>query len=351
MSAKQSKAVPAKPVEVSAHEDFMREVRPLRDWDEWLKLARVAVTLDQKLGLLHGAFNVDMGMEQSFRRLEFFFRVADGWTNSSLFMTKGISSFNEPKYKVGYDKQGFPMERSESEQRQKLARKAFDVLAASFFKMPEISSDCPDRGDREIAWINAVVSGPLFPIIQNFFRIDEERRHGSGICNLSHANLRSHNEKQAVEFLLKLSKFLWTWQESSIDHWNSEEEKEQKKKENIRMHARIDAAKPWMINVLSELGELRLLEKRLLELDRTSLSALRRIALQNELTRLRRADPVIKDRRVATLDEACYAGSQAGWLLKKHELLTREHKRLVTILEAEEKKRKAQREIERLTRT
>lgn len=353
-------------VEIPFHLRFMQIVRPPEDWEEWLELGRAATTLDQKLGLLHGAFEVEMGYREmdpeTYRRepytyadrLEEFFKIADGWADHYLLKTGRNRYGDEPKYVVGLDKNWNRMIRTESEQRQVLARKAFDMLAAHFFRMPSIQENSHNRSDDEFQLLQWFVFGPLFPVVQNFFRVDKSAREKAKIRNLSYPwreSERSQQEKHAISFLIKLAKFLWSWRKPCIDRWDNESPDtkathDKEEKESLVMQATVDDAKPWMIEVLAELHELSLLEKWILELDGPCLATLKKIALRNELSE--HGGPVIKSRKVITIDEACYLGSAAGWLLKKHELAVREHKRLNAILSAERKKREADREIAQL---
>lgn len=370
MSAKQSTKAASAPqsAEIPFHKTFIQEVRPPESWHEWLELAKAAVTLDQKLGLLHGAFNIKVELywdEKSasyieysdLDRLEFFFGVADGWADAGLldFRADGTRySIGEKKYFVGYDRKSssitYEIHRSESEQRQKLARKAFDMLAANFFKMPEIREDADNREVNEAQWMsNYVLWGPIFPIVQQFFKFEEGKYFGAGIRNLSPSyEHRPQSEKQAIDFLLKLAKFLWDWREKETKSWDSKEHVAEEKKQNATRRAIVDGAKPWMIEVLSQLRKLSLLEKWIFQLDSPCLSKLKEIALRNKFVSYK--DPVNKDRKVATIDEACYLGSEAGWILKRYELMTIEFKRLAAIREAERARDEAAQRVEKLTR-
>ena len=368
MSVKQStEDVPThKPAEVPFYVQFKQEVRTPKNWAEFLKFAGEATTLIQKVGLVHGIFDFETGRGKwnndagkyveytNFDRLEFLFGVADGWADKSLLRTDGVHWFNdETKYLVGYDRNGNHIKRTESEQRQVLARKAFDMLVAHFFKMPEIREDHSDRENVETRWMMDFVFGPIFPIVQSFFRFEEEKRFRAGIRNLSlDVDRCSNSERQAIDFLLKLTKFLWSWKDPRVSYWGkSPEDKVRQKKEEekiLAMRTVVDGAKPWMIEVLTQLHELHLLEKWILELDDSCLATLKKISLRNELRQ--HLNPVSENRKVATVDEACYLGSPAGWLLKKHELMNREYKRLTKIRDAERKKRDADREIENLTK-
>jgi hypothetical protein len=358
MSATNQAAPEIHTVEIPAHEFFRMEVRPPRNWGEWLELAREARTLDQKLGLLHGAFNVELGRHDEYdceaheykpythtERLEFFFGVADGWNDiSSLDLTpKGARVREQEKtYFVGFERNPHfvrELRRTESEQRQVLARKAFDMLCANFFK----TRGNPGGGDGE--GVRTLVSIELFPVIRNFFRIKNDF-WGIGIRNLSgRADEFSHGEKHAVDFLLKLAEFLWGWQEESISSWECEERKTQKQTQNAAMRACIDSSKPWMVGVLARLGKFEVLEPYILELEAPCLARLKEIALSCEISTP--AHP-FESRKVMSVDEACYAGSPVAWFLKRCELERREHNRLEGIRDAERVMEESARKLEEL---
>ena len=43
------------------HDLFTREIRPIKDWQEWLERWQAAVTMDEMLGLLHVGFDHPVG--------------------------------------------------------------------------------------------------------------------------------------------------------------------------------------------------------------------------------------------------------------------------------------------------
>lgn len=327
-------------VDIPFHLRFMQIVRPIEDWKEWLELGEEAKTMDQKIGLLHVAFDVPLRKPYTPEdRLKVFFEIADGWGNDWLLKTRNDQYACEPKYVVGRDKNGNHITRTESEQREVLARKAFGMLAAHFFRMPSIREDNCDRSGQESELLQKFVFGPLFSVVQNFFRVQKDAREGAKVRNLSYpwrGSKRSQQEEYVVSFLLKLARFLWRWKEPRVSFYFFEDSpgtqarKKEEERKGSAMRAIVDNAKPWMVEVLSQLEELRLLENWILDLNEACLAALREIAMRNELRH--HVNPVPKDRRVVTIDEACYLGSTAGWLLKKHELAVREHKRLSEIL-------------------
>ena len=283
-------------------------------------------------------------------RLETLFGIADGWADHYLLKTGSDRYADESEYIVGHDKDGNRIKRTESEQRQVLALKAFDLLCLNFFRMKE-ESCYEDRETLETKWVRRIISGSLFPTVLNFFRIEKRQFSDIGIRNLSHHrdDRRSNNEKIAVDFLLKLPKFLWEWREYKISSFSSEKDKAEIAELNKMMRTRVDGAKVWMVEVLVNLRALHLLEPWIRELDAPCLAKLKEIALQAKLHG--HAHSVSEERQVVTLDEACYLGSLSGWFLKKHELICREHARLTAILEAEDARDKAARKVKELTQS
>ena len=299
------------------------------------------------LGLLHVGFNVSLetsayGEEQhsDIDRLAFYFNVADGWADDFLLCVPGED--NRREYEMGRDKNGNVMRKSESELRQQVARNAFDMLCTNLFTW-ELHESNREFGWK---WVTTITSDALFPIIQNFFRAEEGRFGDIGIRNFSlYHKERSHNEKQAVSFLLNLVRFLWVWKEQEI--WSGNPDRAELEKQQRETRSRLNEAKPWMVEILSELGELRLLREWMLELDKPCLKKLKDVALRGRLRE--HSHPVKADRKVATIDEACFTGSAAARFLKEHELKKREHERLSAIREAEREREKADQKIKKLS--
>jgi len=334
-----------KDARATTHPLLSREIRPLSNWHEWLVRWQAAVSIEEMLGLLHVGFNVSIGRhehgEQEYDdidRLVFYFSIADGWNDHYLleFPT------DQEKYPHTFNsEQGSP-----GKLRQQLARKAFDMLCLNFFKVELLGGGRYGDSLADI-WESVVVSERFFPIIQNFFRAGKRRYSDSvSIRNLSYRGSRSHNEEHAVNFLLDLVRFIWGYK-TSEPSWRSDEELKQVRKDNAVMRSRLDASKPWMVEVLVCLDKLDLLREWILDLDKPCLEKLKEIALRNRLSEY--TCPVRKSRTVATLDEACYLDSKAAWFLKEHELRQREHRRLTAIRDAEQAKAKADQKIKELT--
>ncbi len=324
-----------------------RKVQPICNWCEWLERWKVAGTYQEMLGLLHCGFDVslekDRHREKEFDqidRLIFYFEIAEGWADHSYFLP--TYQYQE-KYQVGYDEYGNVQMKTGSELRQQLAQKAFDMLCGNFFNAEQYE----DIHTESFGWVwtEHVLSARLFPVIQNFFRVKETEGDRVRLCNFSHSFLdrKSHKEKVAVAFLLKLAQFSWKWREPHLDCLRDRTEQEQK---YSAIRLRLESAKPWMIEVLASLKQLNILEKWLFGFDQACLDKLRELAMGNTLTHYHQ--PVNEDRKVLTIEEACLVGSPAAWLLKKRELGIHEKERLIKIKHAERQKEEADEELRKL---
>ena len=327
--------------EVKIHTTLTREIRPDSNFHELMERWQAAVTLGDMLGVLHRGYGVSLERwtydEKEYDEIDrhiFYFTIADGWADHYLLK---LPEDGRKEYEAGCDR------KTPSELRQQLARKAFDMLCLNFFKMELI-----DRGysgnKPKAEWEETIVSERLFPVIQNFFRAQKAFSGRIEIRNLSRFHeKRSRKERLAVDFLVNLAEFIWGWRELD-DPYFSDDEKYLGHLASTR--ARIDTAKPWMVEVLSYLDRLDVLRKWILELNKACLAKLKGIALRNEFTGF--GCPVVKSRPVATVDEACYLGSGAGWLLKEYELKVEEHERLTAILDAERQIEEASQQIKEL---
>lgn len=339
-------------VEIPAHVTFMQVVPPTGTWHTWLQLVRNATTFGQKLGLLHEGFEVEMtgapyGMKKytEMDRLVFYFGVADGWTDHNHFRPSGMSWQDEPEYYVGYDKNGNHLKRSESQQRQQLARKAFSMLISKFFVEQtwiEQASYNSHRDGHGEELIRRFLVSPQFQAIQQFFKLEER-----GIHNLTSHDDRHPQKEKVIEFLLKLPPLIWDWTEEEIPSYASKEDGEKTRLRNLATTSIVATAKLWMIEILSDLERLDLLEQWLGDFDEPTLKKLEEIAMRAKFPGHNFVTS--KSRLVASLDEACYLNSPAAWLLKKNALKVAEFARLSAIREAEEVMDRATRKIATLT--
>ena len=336
------------------HTTLTREIRPIRDLPEWFERWQAAATLEEMLGLLHVGFNMLIRQKsweekRGYDRIDlltFYFTIADGWADSDLLELSGDSG---KRYRIRRDSSGDTIEKRPSEVREILAQKAFSMLCLNYFSKVELLVKGLRDEFSEI-W-TTITSERFFPVIQNFFRI--QRRQFSD--DLEIRNLyrrrdenRSHSERVTVEFIVNLAKFLWGWKGPDFTDYKNPSDK---LKERIdffaTMRERINAAKPWMIDVIAHLNRLDILKDRTLELDKACLARLKEIALRSRLDEFHHH--VTKSRQVTTLDEARYVGSEAAWLLEKYRIMTEQYKRLTGIRDAEQQIRDAGRKIKKLT--
>ena len=333
---------------ITAHPLLNKEIRPISSWYEWLQLWQETVTIEGLLGLLHVGFTVPLkaphyGDTRDYTRVDriiFYLTVADGRLDVSELTKQDDIPI---EYEYGADKFGNTQRLGQSGLRKILAHKAFDMLAANFFGTELVFTD-----NREFnwPWTDEIMQKPLFPAIQMFFRTERDCIDRLCVRNLTLRRECSHGEEKALAFLFNVSRFIWEWQEWDVCRFSSNDQ-DRMKRLNISMRATVNAAKPWVIEVLSCTGELERLRPKLLELDGRCVSKLKDIALRQELKDHRH--PVNKDRKVASLEEACFTGSEAAWLLKAHELMKGVHKKLSEIKRVELKREEAKDKLRELT--
>jgi hypothetical protein len=345
-----NEVVVAKEIAVDVHPLLSREVRPMRNWREWLKLWNEAMTYQQLISLLHVGFDVIMEKERHWDkgepeytevdRLVLYFSVADGWNDERAFR-KGRRDLEHN----GYDEHGKYTTWRESGLCRKVAAKAFELLCSRFFTL-EYSDFDQYKEDWNYKWVRIVASPVLFPIIQKFWRAEE------GLVRICISNLResrldkpSHHEERAFAFLVNLANFIWTWRKVEGGWSLSKEENAVKEKCDAEMRARLDAAKPWMVEILSELDRLDVLEKWIFTLDDSCIEKLKEIALRKEFSDSRL---VAKERKVESVEEALLLGSKAAMFLKRLEVVRKERKRLSKIRELELEAEAAQEKLDRV---
>jgi len=324
-----------------------REIRLIRNWHEWLHLWSIARTVEEMLGLLHVGFMVTLGKwrdeEPAYdwkHRLIFYLNIADGWTDTgSLVRTDDGKREGSA---ARYNENGGIEKKVPSQLRQEVARKAFDVLCANCFR---VDRNPYGFGVQDIATSDHNTFGTL----QVFFGI--ETRFGfRTIRNLSaRKGDRFHSEEFAFGFLIRLAKFIWSWEESEIPSRTESSEGVAVRARNARIRELIDTAKPWMVEVLSILGEIELLRTWILDLDEITLTKLREIAMLSELVNYHHRVVVIENRLVENLEEACLAGSPEARLIAEHELMRKQYDRLAAIRTAKIAQTEATETIARLS--
>lgn len=326
------------PSEVPTHPLFVREIRPINDWSEFLRLWNATTSYEQMLGLLHIGFEVPLNTggisEQGFDytdRLKFYFEIANGWSETD-WHWKSPGSEEHPSHLDGI---------TSSSLRKKLATKAFTVLCSEFFNIEKFCSGYRRHHNSdptiEMHWIQLLMNEHLFPVVKEFFRIEVKNREGSRIQNLSAAwhNGRIHGEERAINALLMLAPFLFNWTETKIESYDYEKEKAEKVERNTAMRAIVDDAMPWMIEVLHDLAGLSVLMPWITDLNEACLSKFKEIAMRSQLSASNQNHHVNNDRQVASLDEARLVGSKAARFLAEYELAMKQTERLIAIQQAE----------------
>ena len=314
---------------------------PIRNWHHWLERWDNAEDFQQMESLLHCGFNISLSRghysEKEYKHLDrvmLYLAVADGWQNSELLRLREDEGTS---YMFGYDERGATVWKKPSVLRQMIARKAFDMLCLNFFKgISLVDNSDHRRCTYDRVWTEEIVTPQFLPLIQNFFRVECGQRFGVRNLTPNYDN-RTHNEQDAIQFLVNFAEFIWGGLEVEDDENPSETRK------------LAESAKPWMTEVLVRLNRLDILRKRILKLDEATLAKLKEVALRDN-NFSRHSHPVLEDRKVESVEEACYLGSKTAWLLKEYEVVMQVHGRLKTIQEATMRKRDAERELAELVR-
>lgn len=328
--------------QVAPYNLCMREIHTIHCWSRWLELWERATTFEELIGLLHVGFNVDFErrthneQEHTFiDRLVFYLGMADGWRQAFDYPGEERDS---SRLQLG--ERGQFVYKTTGKLRQMLAQKAFDMLAMNFFNW-EIKVAGRHDSEYNNGWTEGVATERLLSALQQFFRVTRQPFSDSTeVFNLPRFYDTGHHEKRVVEFVLNLAKFVFLCKKEHGLGWTANAHDD-------RIYDRLDTAKPWVIELLAELRKLDVLRELLSDADEASLAKLREIAMRQELREGRH--PVLKSRRVATLDEACLAGSPAAWILKQYEFERNAYKQLEEIMKAEWAQRRADEHLKRLT--
>lgn len=323
-------------VEIPIHDLFSREIRPPRNWKEWLECWQRATTTFEMLGLLHFGFQVSMSKAsyneveyKEIDRLRLYFKIADGWKNSYHVLRHSTDS-RDGRYQV-IDSEDNVVYLERYILREQLARKAFDVLCANFFHPDNLRV----RGNDRYAefWLEWILGQELLPIIQNFFRMEDRFRSMFDLVNLPDEDNLSNNEKQVVSFVERLTEFVFTFEAEAGNA-------------SPKILERLRSVKPWIVQLLAAIRRLDLLRCWTSSLSDECILVLRLLAMKKSFNRW---DNYTSDERpVANIDEACLLGSEAAWLVKRHELFQRETKRLRELRRAEEERDEAEERLKSL---
>jgi len=298
-----------------------RDIRPIVNWLEFMDRWEKAQTYEELLGLLHKGFTINDSSCYS-DRLVFYFNVADGWSDGKGLRTK------PGEFKGFYqilDKNGETTPKDKQYLRLDLANKAFEMLCTNFFKFSEnlkIHLRLCSAGARLSWWREKIINSCLFLTILNFFfTIDED---GAIVVssNLKKVN-DSYNGKFILEFIIAFTTILFEWEKRDFSCLKGESDSYMRQVEEYVSvtNDRVNLAKPLMIQILCSLNEINFLKKLVPKFDQSCIDKLTEIALKSKLNPLNHF--VKKERKVRTIDEACYVGSTAAWLVKEFLLYKR----------------------------
>lgn len=186
------------------------EVQHIADWKHWRELWDSTFLTEFRHSLLHFGFEVPANTQKErLERICFYLATADNHAESKNLETpvekqSGIpirSAFNNYRTTLGY------VCHPPSELRQKIARKAFEVLCLNFFRDQRNPNACDLR---QPAWTEDVFQGEVFSALLWFLRTDE---YGS----LINADWR-HNDnhlKTFRDFALKFCKVAWEYRDTA----------------------------------------------------------------------------------------------------------------------------------------
>jgi len=271
-------------------------------FEEWLARWNGTEYLYEKLGLLHSLTGWSMKPEL----VSLLLSVADGCADESFADDRGYNFYG---CRIG------------AEGRKSIAKKAFSVLCLKFFRSNE--------RNREPLWWWMLGDEVLFQKILWFLRL---RSGGfNRLCNHSCICDSSSDHQQGIfrNFLREFSRLGW-------DFRCPESRKRQDEKIKDLMKQRLVAARPKLIYVLRELGELSWLNSKDLELDVDSIRKLTEMALGDSLLLPpeKVSDSFNSLREPKNLREAALGGSVAAEIVLLHQIKERERKHIKALYEA-----------------
>lgn len=283
----------------------------IHDWKHWMTLWELAETVQELEGLIYCGYDVSLGREDIQglwqERFNFYLRVADGYTSrgSHRLITK-----EEKRSLSSVDVNSLV------ESRQKIAKKAFDVLCRNVFKDTSSNHQPP-------SWADYLIRHPERVKSVMWFFDPHERPY-----NIPYRNSTDHNEKIAIVFLRSFIELCWLERDSAVFYGTRRREIEE-----FLLHY-----ERTFIHQLRELGNLDLLWKHRRWLTEEHLEVLRKIALHERTFS-------IEGEQHNSVESALFHDSYAARIYFPLHVWMQEMERQRRRKEAEGRKRQAEREL------
>ena len=265
----------------------------------------------EKLGLLHSLTSKNGWWSEEPELVSLLLSVADGCADESFVDVRNYHLYGP---------------QTEAESRRSIAKKAFSVLCLKFFRSSE--------RNREPLWWWMLQHEVLFQKVLWFLRL---RSGGSNrLCNCNCICDSSSDHQQGIfrNFLREFSRLGW-------DFRCPESRRRLDEKAKRLVKQRLVAARPQLIDVLSELGELNWLNGKDLELDVKSIEKLTEMALGNSLflPPEKVSDGFNSLGEPKNLEQAVLGGSVAAQVVLLHQIKEKERRRINALYEASERRR------------
>ncbi len=296
------------------HPLFDDRLEYIISWEEWKKLWDETQLAEFRHSLLFVGFNVSTkSLAEDGERLCRYLSLADGHNEASPPWKK----WSNPNHSSSFDT---PLGKCKDrgELLRIISEKAFRELCEYFFKEEW-------KGDKvkSPSWVYLVSQIRVFEKIVWFFRVHEE-----GTMNLRRCK-DTHHGQVAESFARGVCRFAFEFNSVGVVPTVSDD--------NIK--AFLKSSWPKLIPLVCALGETQLLFRHHPELSDECLNILEGLALGHELWNLGRS------RKVTSVEEACYAGSNPAHTLILLRVLRKEHNRLLEIEELESVIRETEQQI------
>jgi len=289
-------------------------------FEEWLAKWNGTNYLAEKLGLLH-SLTTKNGWWLESELVSLLLSVADGYANESFVVDRGYSLYG-----------GQP---TEAESRKSIANKAFSVLCLKFFRKGK---------NNEPLWWWMFEYEVLFQKVLWFLRPSPGGLKRLYNCDCLRGSSSDHRQEIFRNFLREFSRLGWDFRcPESRRRWDE--------KTRDLAKQRLVAARPQLIDVLRELGELNWLNGRDMRLDAESVKRLTEMALSDSLflPPEKVSDGFNSLREPKDLEEAVLGGSVAAQIVLLHQIKEDKRRRISVLYEASARQRQDQQKTAELT--